>query len=789
MDWIGRKGTAMRSRHLILIIAMTITALAGCGGGVQTPIIAPTSQLTPTPAVAPTADPSQPLSTPETAPLFAHMPCAKGVDLTGQIVSFYHMADGSDPESIPVQSLKAGYDDAAAYFNAHGGLCGATLAQVIPEFAQGQYNPQVEYSRLAALNPKPLVIALYNSSDAELLRDQLAKDQIVALGAVGSVLGLYGANGQTPGWIFATNPSYPDQLGAFCRYISQHPQQYPNPVIGYLTWVVTLTLKAYTPESIAYCASLDVKVLDTPAYFNPETTVINDRIQNLIDAGANILYTDSLGTGPALIAKTAVGMGLQNAVTLAGTNWALDTVVGLLGQTTPGANGLPATNGLLGSLPLRAWAERDQPGIQLIAEQADLHQRPLAERDNLYILGWTNTDLFIEVYIQTGNRVGFDHISGAEIKRTLESIVYSPLGGIETIDYHGGTRRALDTDRIGQLAYLGRDGKTPAGPNNQPLLVFEGGQHLMVPMLVPLTDFQPAPDLRPGSADVPSLLAPTPTNSPNATASPSGRLVVTGTLAFVSYRDGNLEIYVTNADGSGLKRLTNNPAADDAPAWSPDGQKITFRTDRDGNLEIYVMNADGSGQINLTNNPAADEQPAWSPDGTQIAFSSDRDGNHEIYVMNTDGSHVTRLTHNPAFDELPSWSPDGKQIAFVTDRDGNGEIYVMQADGTHPRRLTNNSTDDAFPHWSPDGKKILFWSARDGNAEVYVMNGDGSGQTNLTNNPADDGPTGWSPDGKYIGFGSNRAGSGQAYVMNADGSNQTLLIADSTYSGEVVWRP
>jgi len=84
-------------------------------------------------------------------------------------------------------------------------------------------------------------------------------------------------------------------------------------------------------------------------------------------------------------------------------------------------------------------------------------------------------------------------------------------------------------------------------------------------------------------------------------------------IAFDSDRDGNLEVYVMNADGSGQKKLANNSADDWNPFWSPDGKKIAFTSDRDGNWEIYVMNADGSGQKKLTNNSADDWEPSWSP--------------------------------------------------------------------------------------------------------------------------------------------------------------------------------
>jgi dipeptidyl aminopeptidase/acylaminoacyl peptidase len=84
--------------------------------------------------------------------------------------------------------------------------------------------------------------------------------------------------------------------------------------------------------------------------------------------------------------------------------------------------------------------------------------------------------------------------------------------------------------------------------------------------------------------------------------------------------------------------------------------KIAFHSDRDGNLEVYSMNADGTGQTNLTNNPTADAYPAFSPDGSKIAFVSFREGNFgEVYSMNADGTNPTRLTNSPAFEVAPDW--------------------------------------------------------------------------------------------------------------------------------------
>jgi Tol biopolymer transport system component len=263
------------------------------------------------------------------------------------------------------------------------------------------------------------------------------------------------------------------------------------------------------------------------------------------------------------------------------------------------------------------------------------------------------------------------------------------------------------------------------------------------------------------------------------------RLTPDAEIAFVSQRDGNPEIYVTNPQGGWPSRLTNDSAGDYAPAWSPDNSKIAFFSDRDGFYGIYVMDADGSGQIELSGGTAHDAIPHWSPDGTQIAFCSDRDGGVEIYVMNSDGTGQTRLTNNSVSDWGPVWSPDGTKIAYWSgDGFAEGSIFVMNADGTGSTLLSDSI--DSSPDWSPDGSKIAFVSKRDGNPEIYVMNAAGTEQTRLTNNWAIvDASPNWSPDGTQIAFDSDRDGNREIYVMHADGTFQTRM----TFNPKDDWSP
>jgi len=238
-------------------------------------------------------------------------------------------------------------------------------------------------------------------------------------------------------------------------------------------------------------------------------------------------------------------------------------------------------------------------------------------------------------------------------------------------------------------------------------------------------------------------------------------------VAFVSERDGNPEIYAASADGSSQRRLTDNPALDGAPAWSPDGSRLAFHSARDGNLELYVMDPDGGNVTRLTDNPAADSDPAWSPDGTRIAFVSERDGNAEIYVMNADGSSPQRLTSDPGVDTYPAWSPDGQQIAFSSSRGGSVELYLMDPSGGSVSKLPNLfGANGWYPAWSPDSSQLSLTIERDGSADIYTMTRTAQNILDLTPDPVELTLTDWSPDGQWLAF------------MNAPDGNKDVLVMD-----------
>jgi len=294
------------------------------------------------------------------------------------------------------------------------------------------------------------------------------------------------------------------------------------------------------------------------------------------------------------------------------------------------------------------------------------------------------------------------------------------------------------------------------------------------------------PSSTPTPAVTPRPLPPTPTPTP----------MMEGRIAFQVGSGG--DIYVVDADGSGLRRLTEGMD----PSWSPDGRQLVFArwTEPWG---IYAINADGSNERLLYSSSVA-RSPVFSPDGSQIAFHFTTEGRHPAWRFWIEGFgwyyiergfHQTEwhlgvvnvsdgTLHEPYCDNLsfsPTWTVDGRWLVY----DGEQGLMISEANGANNVPFTDNPHDH-FPVMSPDGSRIAFMHWQHDHWEIFATGADGIGRWPLTSSspllerrPHNASPA-WSPDGDEILFLSNRGGDWEFYVMNADGTDQRQVLQNVT---------
>lgn len=212
-----------------------------------------------------------------------------------------------------------------------------------------------------------------------------------------------------------------------------------------------------------------------------------------------------------------------------------------------------------------------------------------------------------------------------------------------------------------------------------------------------------------------------------------------GIVTFQSNRDGNFEIYTMNADGSGQQRLTQHPANDISPVWSPDGSRIAFASDRDGTWDIYTMRADGSDLKQLTRGQGANTAPSWGNGGTTLVFISTRDAvNGNVYRMTADGSATDRITADSLVKDTPVMTRDGKAVLVTLNLKGRFSIASIVLASRKVTILTPPDHDSEMPVVSSGDDEVMFATNRDGTYEIYSMTTSGASQTRLTVNDVDD---------------------------------------------------
>ena len=210
--------------------------------------------------------------------------------------------------------------------------------------------------------------------------------------------------------------------------------------------------------------------------------------------------------------------------------------------------------------------------------------------------------------------------------------------------------------------------------------------------------------------------------------SPDGRY-----LAYVSFKSGVPNIVVRSADG-GFLGGTNFNSTTSSPSIGPNGElAFSSAISNDGSMEIYVSNLDGSNVRRLTRtNKAINISPRWNPKtGREIAFISSRAGSPQVYVMDSSGANQRALISRGGQADSPSWSPDGRYIAFAYGGAGSFQVFVADVASGQLLQLTSQGRNES-PAWSPDSRHIVFQSNRTGRWEIWQTHIDGTGQRQLT---------------------------------------------------------
>ncbi len=363
--------------------------------------------------------------------------CADGLE--GETIYFHSQAGLTGPlATILGTAFVNALNDAIAELNATGGICGATVELHLTDT---QYDAEQEiavYLQTKADYPNLMSIATYGSGATIALKDMIYEDHVVNFCA--------GLNAQAfydppDGWTVGDYPIYPDQFGGFLLFLTENwddikPEGAGDEiVVGVIGWEGPFGAGATTPEALAYAESIGVTVLplETQAV-SAEADVVTP-LQSLALQGANVIYIQSLGFGPAQVIGTLYALGMWDSVVVGGVNWAINTdVMTFLGENAPIAVGM------YGVFPYWWWNDTDVEGVQKALAAFEAGGYPETDKGVSYLTAYAGMWGFKTIVEKAIDTVGYENLDGDAFFDAFKELGTVDNLGIWSYDVRNGSR-------------------------------------------------------------------------------------------------------------------------------------------------------------------------------------------------------------------------------------------------------------------------------------------------------------------------------------------------------------
>ena len=254
-----------------------------------------------------------------------------------------------------------------------------------------------------------------------------------------------------------------------------------------------------------------------------------------------------------------------------------------------------------------------------------------------------------------------------------------------------------------------------------------------------------------------------------------------GSIAFQSFRSGNLDLFETDLGTGFVRQLTTSTHIDMFPYWWDRGRSLLFTSSRDGGLlEVYSLDVASGAVTRLTSDPSSSD-----PSGHRdlVAFWSNRDGDADIYLLDPATGFLLQLTNDPGSDFDPDLSPDGKYVVFTRNRTGDVSLWMVEVATGVTTQLTTGP-GEIWPAFSPSGRQVAF--VRDG--DVWILDLRSGTEVPVVSSPASDRNPAWSPNGDFIAFSSDRDGDFDIYALHLESGALAKITNDPATDDYPTWK-